>query len=147
MVRKCLSGLSAIADKTRILLTKSKDKLCHDEFLSRFLHLLKISKMSNFVRAWSAHETSWHSLPMDSISSFRIHLTSFQSFKIHEFLDKRKLNFSELNDKLVAVFTTKGVENLVSYHCLTFFFLLWMLKKYFYHIPSVLSGVLIFRKY
>ena len=29
LIRKCLSGLSAIADKTIILLTKSKDKLCH----------------------------------------------------------------------------------------------------------------------
>ena len=46
LVRKCLSGLSAIADKTRILLTKSKDKLCHNEFLSRFLHPLKTSKLS-----------------------------------------------------------------------------------------------------
>ena len=70
MIRKCLSELSAIADKTRILLTKSKDKLCHDEFLSPFLHPLKISKLS-----------SWHSLPMDSNSSFRIHRTSFQSSK------------------------------------------------------------------
>ena len=25
--------------------------LCHDEFLSRFLHPLKTSKLSNFVRA------------------------------------------------------------------------------------------------
>ena len=69
--------------------------------------------------------------------------TSFATKKVNAF----QVNFSELNNKLVAAFTTNGVENLVSFHCLTFFFLLWMLKKYFYHIPSVLSGVLIFRKY
>ena len=112
MIHKCLSGLSALADKTRIFLTKSKDKLCHDEFLSRFLHPLKISKLSNFVSAWSAHETSWQSLPLDSIPVSRIHRTSFQSFQILEFRDKRKLMpfrgiFSEFNNKLVVAFYDK----------------------------------------
>ena len=75
---------------------------------------------------------------MDSNSSFRIHRTSFQSFKIHEFRDKRKLipsNFSEFNNKLVAAFTTNGVENSVSFQCLTFFFLFLMLKNTFTTFP------------
>ena len=78
---------------------------------------------------------------MDSNSSFRIHRTSFQSFKIHEFRDKRKLpnafqvNFSEFNNKLVAAFTTNGVENSVSSHCLTFLSLFWMLKNTFSTFP------------
>ena len=49
-------------------------------FVSIFASALNF-KLSNFVSAWSAHETSWHSLPMDSNSSFRIHRTSFQSSK------------------------------------------------------------------
>ena len=79
---------------------------------------------------------------MDSNSSFRIHRTyaSFQSFKIHEFRDKKRFNafqvdFSEFNNKLVAAFTTNGVGNSVSFHCLTFFFLLWMLKNTFTTFP------------
>ena len=70
----------------------------------------------------------------------RIHRTSFKSFKIHEFRDKRKL----MPSRYVSVssitgwwqlFTTNGVENSVSFHCLTFFFLLWMLKNTFTTFP------------
>ena len=153
LIRKWLSGLSAIADKTRIFLTKSKDKLCHDEFLSRVLHPLKISKLSNFVSAWSAHETSWHSLPMDSNSSFRIHRTSFQSFKVHEFCNKRKL----MPSRLILVSSITSWWQLLRQMAsktqspftpsLTFFLLALDTKKYFYHISSVLSGVLMFRTY
>ena len=45
--------------------------------------------------------------------------TSFQSFKIHEFRNKRKkvpswvLNYSQFNNNLVAAFTTNGAEQLV----------------------------------
>ena len=46
-----------------------------------------------------------------------------------------QVNFSEFNNKLVAAFTTNGVENSVSFHCLTFFFLLWMLKNTFTTFP------------
>ena len=42
-----------------------------------------------------------------------------------------KANFSEFNNKLVAVFTTNGFENSVYFHCFTFFILLWMLKNTF----------------
>ena len=115
MVRKCLSGLSAIADKTRILLTKSKDKLCHDEFLSRFLHPLKISKLSNFVSAWSAHETSWHSLQMDSNSSFQDSSYVVSKFQNPQVSQQKKVNVFQVN--LVSsitswwqLFTTNGVE-------------------------------------
>ena len=59
--------------------------------------------------------------------------TSFATKKVNAF----QVNFSEFNNKLVAAFTTNGVENSVSFLCLTFFFLLWMLKKYFYYIPQV----------
>ena len=51
---------------------KNQRKNCHDKFLSRFLHHLKISKLSIFfTKAWSAHETSWYILPMDSNSSYQ----------------------------------------------------------------------------
>ena len=46
-----------------------------------------------------------------------------------------QVNFSEFNNKLVAAFTTNGVENSVSFHCFTFFFLLWMLKNTFITFP------------
>ena len=85
LIRKCLSGLSALADKTRILLTKSKDKLCHDEFLSRFLHPLKISKLSNSVSAWSAHE-------MDSNSSFQDSSYVFSKFLNPRISRQKKVN-------------------------------------------------------
>ena len=105
--------------------------------------------MSNFVSALSAHETSWHSLPMDSNSNFRIHRTSFQSIKIHEFREKKKINafqvnFSEFNNKLVTAFTTNGVENSVFSlpHILLFAL---DAKKYFYYISSVLSGVMVLK--
>ena len=77
----------------------------------------------------------------------RIHRTSFKSFKIHEFRDKRKL----MPSRYVSVssitgwwqlFTTNGVENSVSFHCLTLF--APDVKKYFYHVSSVFSGVLMF---
>ena len=51
--------------------------------------------------------------------------TSFATKKVNAF----QVNFSEFNNKLVAAFTTNGVENSVSFHCLTFLFLLWMLKN------------------
>ena len=35
-----------------------------------------------------------------------------------------QLNFNEFSNKLVAAFTTNDVEISVSFHCLTFFFLL-----------------------
>ena len=57
--------------------------------------------------------------------------TSFATKKVNAF----QVNFSEFNNKLVAAFTTNGVENSVSFHCLTFFFLLWMLKKTFTTFP------------
>ena len=46
-----------------------------------------------------------------------------------------QVNFSEFNNKLVAAFTTNGVENSVSFHCFTFFLLLWMLKNTFITFP------------
>ena len=57
--------------------------------------------------------------------------TSFATKKVNAF----QVNFSEFNNKLVAAFTTNGVENSVSFHCLTFFFLLWMLKNTFTTFP------------
>ena len=46
-----------------------------------------------------------------------------------------QVNFSEFNNKLVAAFTTNGVENSVSFQCLTFFFLFLMLKNTFTTFP------------
>ena len=57
--------------------------------------------------------------------------TSFATKKVNAF----QVNFSEFNNKLVAAFTKNGVENSVSFHCLTFFFLLWMLKNTFTTFP------------
>ena len=57
--------------------------------------------------------------------------TSFATKKVNAF----QVNFSEFNNKLVAAFTTNGVENSVSFHCLTFFFLLLMLKNTFTTFP------------
>ena len=57
--------------------------------------------------------------------------TSFATKKVNAF----QVNFSEFNNKLVAAFTTNGVESSVSFHCLTFFFLLWMLKNTFTTFP------------
>ena len=51
--------------------------------------------------------------------------TSFATKKVNAF----QVNFSEFNNKLVAPFTTNGDENSVSFHCLTFLFLLWKLKN------------------
>ena len=70
-------------------------------------------------------------------------------FKIYELRDKKpvnaiRVNFSEFNNKLVAAFTTNGVENSVSFHVLLFAL---DAKKRFYYISSVLSGVVMFRTY
>ena len=53
--------------------------------------------------------------------------TSFATKESNTF----QVNFSEFNNRRVAAFTTNGVGNSVSFHCLTFFFLLWMLKNTF----------------
>ena len=45
--------LSALADKAKIILSKSMDK-----FLFRLLHRIKISKPSNSVSAWSVNKTN-----------------------------------------------------------------------------------------
>ena len=88
---------------------------------------------------------------MDSNSSFQDSSYVVSKFQNPQVSRQKKVkafqvNFSEFNNKLVAAFYNDGVENSVSFHCLTFF-LLWMLKKYFYYISSVLSGVLMFRTY
>ena len=44
-----------------------------------------------------------------------------------------KVNFSELRNKLVEAFTTNGVEDSVSFHCLKSFFLFWMLRNTLLH--------------
>ena len=66
--------------------------------------------------------------------------TSFATKKVNAF----QVNFSEFNNKLVAAFTTNGVENSVSFHVLLFAL---DAKKRFYYISSVLSGVVMFRTY
>ena len=63
MIRKCLSGLYAPADKTRILLTKLKDKLCHDKCFSRFLHPLKKFGAVKFRQRLICSWDSRHSVP------------------------------------------------------------------------------------
>ena len=64
LIRKCLSGLYAPADKTRILLTKLKDKLCHNKCFSRFLHPLKKFRAVKFRQRLICSLDSRHSVPM-----------------------------------------------------------------------------------
>ena len=73
--------------------------------------------------------------------------TKFQfqdsSYIVSKFLNPRvsrqkkvnpfKVNFSELRNKLVEAFTTNGVEDSVSFHCLKSFFLFWMLRNTLLH--------------
>ena len=64
LIRKCLSGLYAPADKTRIVLTKLKDKLCHDKCFTRFLHPLKKFGAVKFRQRLICSWDSRHSVPM-----------------------------------------------------------------------------------
>ena len=76
----------------------------------------------------------WTQIPVSGFIGRRFKVlksTSFATKKVNAF----QVNFSEFNNKLVAAFTTNGVENSVSFHCLTFFFLLWMLKNTFTTFP------------
>ena len=111
--------------------------LCPDIFLSRLLHRLEfqscqISSAFDLLMRSTGIVSRWTQTPVA-----RIHRTSFHSFKILEFRNKKKvnaflINFSQFNNKLVAAVTTNGVEHSVSFHCVTF---PWMLKDTFSTFP------------
>ena len=65
----------------------------------------------------------------------RIHGTSFQSFEILE--SRTKINLILVSSKTSRwqLLRQMGVEHSVSCHCLTFSFLLWMLKNTFTAFP------------
>ena len=135
-----ITGLSATADKTRILLTKSKDKFSSRIFVSIFrlkFQNCQISLALDLLMRPAGIVYQWTQTP---VSGFIERRFKSNRFKIYELRDKKpvnaiRVNFSEFNNKLVAAFTTNGVENSVSFHCLTFFFLLWMLKNTFTTFP------------
>ena len=76
----------------------------------------------------------WTQTPVSGFIVRRFKVLKSTSFATKE-SDTFQVNFSEFNNRRVAAFTTNGVGNSVSFHCLTFFFLLWMLKNTFTTFP------------
>ena len=115
---------------------------CLDFCICFKLHNCQISLELDLLMRPAGIVYQWTQTPVSGFIGRRFKVlksTSFATKKVNAF----QVNFSEFNNKLVAAFTTNGVENSVSFHCLTFFFLLWMLKKLLlrFQCPFRCSGV------
>ena len=82
-----------------------------------------LMRPAGIVCQWTQTTISEFILRRFKVLNLRVSLQK----KVHAF----HVNFSEFNSKLAAAFSTNGVKNSVSFHCLTFSFLLWKQRDMF----------------